>query len=562
MAPLDGIRIVDFTTAMAGPSASMLLADFGADVVKVEPPGGESSRTWGSARFGPDGDFSGLFLALNRNKSSVVVDLRSDDGLARAHELIRGADVVMESFKPGGADRLGVGYDRARELRADLVYLSISGFGQTGPLRSRPGYDQLLQAYAGHMSVTGEPAARRCGSGRRPSTCSPGAHAAYGVMLALRERDRTGEGQHVETSLYDSSVQLVTHFIADYTGSGSVPRKSGGDFAFLAPYGMFQARDREFYMGVGSERMYASAVRGDRPARPRHGPALRPQRRADRPPRGARRRARAGVPRARRRGLGGAVHGAGHPGEPGVDDRGGRRAGPGARARDDRRDRDRRRPHGGHPDQAVADARRDPPAAARARRRRRMTGVAVAGIGTAGFGRFEDDAVASLADAALSAALDDAGLERARIDGLASHIGSPRGIDYDELAMLLGLRVRWATQTWEHGRFGATVLMSAAMALAHDLCDYAVCIAAYENSLFARIGTAGGVGFREGMREGGGPHAETPHVGMAAPIAGAAMSTRRYLERYGDRPRAAWARWRSPSAGPRSATLWRSCARP
>ncbi len=258
MAPLDGIRIVDFTTAMAGPSASMLLADFGADVVKVEPPGGESSRTWGSARFGPDGNFSGLFLALNRNKSSVVVDLRSDDGLARAHELIRGADVVMESFKPGGADRLGIGYDRARELRADLVYVSISGFGQTGPLRSRPGYDQLLQAYAGHMSVTGEPDRPSVRIGPSAIDLLTGAHAAYGVMLALRERDRTGQGQHVETSLYDSSVQLVTHFIADYTGSGSVPRKSGGDFAFLAPYGMFRARDREFYMGVGSERMYGA----------------------------------------------------------------------------------------------------------------------------------------------------------------------------------------------------------------------------------------------------------------------------------------------------------------
>lgn len=162
-----------------------------------------------------------------------------------------------------------------------------------------------------------------------------------------------------------------------------------------------------------------------------------------------------------------------------------------------------------------------------------MTGVAIAGIGTAGFGRFDDEAIASLADTALAQALDDAGLQRAQVDGLVSHIGSPRGIDYDELALLLGLRIRYASQTWEHGRFGATVLTTAAMALGHDLCDYAVCIAAYENSLFARIGTTGGIGFGEGMREGGGPHAETPSVGMAAPIAGAAMSTRRYLARYG-----------------------------
>jgi crotonobetainyl-CoA:carnitine CoA-transferase CaiB-like acyl-CoA transferase len=261
MAPLDGIRIVDFTTAMAGPSASMLLADFGADVLKVEPPGGESSRTWGTARFGPHGDLSGLFMALNRNKASLVVDLKREDGLAQAHELIRTADVVMESFKPGGADRLGIGYEQARALRPDVVYLSISGFGQTGPLRARPGYDQLLQAYVGHMSVTGEPDRPSVRIGPSAIDLLTGAHAACGVLLALRERDRTGEGQHVETSLYDSSVSLVSHIIADYTGSGRVPGKVGGDFAFLAPYGMFQARDREFYMGVGSDRMYAALCR-------------------------------------------------------------------------------------------------------------------------------------------------------------------------------------------------------------------------------------------------------------------------------------------------------------
>jgi crotonobetainyl-CoA:carnitine CoA-transferase CaiB-like acyl-CoA transferase len=258
MGPLDGIRVVDFTTAMAGPSASMLLADFGADVLKVEPPGGESSRTWGTARFGARDDFSALFLALNRNKSSAVVDLKSEDGRARAHALMGEADVVMESFKPGAAERLGIGYDQARELRPDIVYVSISGFGQTGPLRARPGYDQLLQAYAGHMSVTGEPDRPSVRIGPSAIDLLTGAHAAYGALLALRERDRTGEGQHVETSLYDSSVQLVSHMIADYTGSGSVPAKVGGDFAFLAPYGMFQARDREFNMGVGSDRMYAA----------------------------------------------------------------------------------------------------------------------------------------------------------------------------------------------------------------------------------------------------------------------------------------------------------------
>jgi acetyl-CoA acetyltransferase len=160
-------------------------------------------------------------------------------------------------------------------------------------------------------------------------------------------------------------------------------------------------------------------------------------------------------------------------------------------------------------------------------------GVAVVGIGTVGHGRFDDESVASMTERALSAALADAGLERRQLDGLLVHIGSPRGLDYDEVALLLGLEVRYASQAWSHGRFCATVLIHAAMALECGLADYAVCIAAYKNSAHARIGTTASPYFFEGMREAGGPHAETPWVGMAAPSAGAAMSTRRYLHRYG-----------------------------
>jgi crotonobetainyl-CoA:carnitine CoA-transferase CaiB-like acyl-CoA transferase len=254
-APLEGIRVIDFTTAMAGPTLAMLLADFGADVVKVEPPGGESSRTWGSTRYG-DGDMSALFLALNRNKASVTLDLKSEQGRAAAERLVSEADVVLESFKPGVADRLGVGYERLSALRPGLVYCSISGFGQSGPLREQPGYDQLLQAFSGHMSITGEPDRPSVRIGPSAIDLLTGAHAAFGVALALRVRDQTGEGQHVETSLYDSSVHLITQYIADFTGSGRLPGKPGGGFAFLMPYGMYQARDREFYLGVGTEVMF------------------------------------------------------------------------------------------------------------------------------------------------------------------------------------------------------------------------------------------------------------------------------------------------------------------
>jgi len=257
VAPLDGIRVLDFTTAMAGPDASMLLADFGAEVIKVEPPEGESSRRWGIARFGAGGDSSGLFAALNRNKASITVDLKSQEGAAAIRRLASEADVVIESFKPGVAERLGVGYAELSALRPEIVYCSVSGFGQTGPLREQPGYDQLLQAYAGHMSVTGEAGRPSVRIGPSAIDLLTGAHAAFGIMLALRERDRSGVGQHVDTSLYDSSLHLISHYIADYTGSGQLHGKLGGSFAFLAPYGMFQARDREMYIGVGTDVMFA-----------------------------------------------------------------------------------------------------------------------------------------------------------------------------------------------------------------------------------------------------------------------------------------------------------------
>jgi acetyl-CoA acetyltransferase len=158
--------------------------------------------------------------------------------------------------------------------------------------------------------------------------------------------------------------------------------------------------------------------------------------------------------------------------------------------------------------------------------------VAVVGIGSIGCGDFRHESLASMTNRAVSGALADSGLERPDIDGLFVHIGSPRGLDYDELAHLLGLRIALAAQTWNHGRFGATVIGTAAMALQCELIDVALCVGAFKSSTFSRVGETTSVGFFEGMREGGGPHAETPYVGMAAPAAGAAMSTRRYLDRY------------------------------
>jgi crotonobetainyl-CoA:carnitine CoA-transferase CaiB-like acyl-CoA transferase len=254
--PLDGIRVLDFTAAMAGPCATMLLADFGAEVIKIEPPEGDHSRIWGTARFGEGGEFSGLFLAVNRNKSSVVVDLKSDEGQAVIRHLIPTADVIVENFKPGVADRLHIGYQDAVELRPDIVYCSISGFGQTGPMRERPGFDNLVQAYVGHLSVTGEEGRPSVRIGISANDVLTAAHGAYGIALALLHRRNTGEGQYIDTSLYEAGITLMGHYIADYTGTGNLLGKTGPYFPFLAPYGVFTASDREFYMGCGTDKLF------------------------------------------------------------------------------------------------------------------------------------------------------------------------------------------------------------------------------------------------------------------------------------------------------------------
>lgn len=253
---LEGIRVVDFTSAMAGPQCSMLLADFGAEVVKVEPPGGELSRKWGKNRFGPNDEFSGLFVALNRNKASVEIDLKSDKGRGTVRSLLESADVVLEGFTPGVADRLGIGYVEVAVYNPQVVYCSISGFGQNGPLRERPGMDMLMQAYAGHMSITGEDGRPSVRTGPSPIDLLTGTNAAVGILLALLERGKSGQGQYVETSLYDTAIELISHFIADYTGSGELPRKTGGHFAFSSPYGIFRGSDREFYIGASHQKSY------------------------------------------------------------------------------------------------------------------------------------------------------------------------------------------------------------------------------------------------------------------------------------------------------------------
>ena len=256
MMALDGLRMIDFSDHASGPVCSMMLADQGVDVLKVEPIGGEKSRRWGHARFGENNQFSSIYLALNRNKKSIAINLKSPEGIAIALKLIASADVVLENMKVGVMERLGLGYEACARVNPRIVYCSLTAFGATGPLAKEPGFDLLMQAYAGPLSITGEADRPAVRIGISAIDFLTGAHGSFGILAALRERDRSGKGQKLDTSLYESAIHLMTHLMADYTGTGEVPRRTGPYFSFLAPYGMFQARDREFYLGCSTDAMW------------------------------------------------------------------------------------------------------------------------------------------------------------------------------------------------------------------------------------------------------------------------------------------------------------------
>jgi len=255
--PLEGIKVADFTQVMSGPTGTMLLGDFGAEITKIEPPAGDGSRRWGTSRAGKDDEFSALYLSLNRNKKSIALDLKVAGGAEIARRIVARSDVLVENFKPGVMERLGLGYAAMAALNPRLVYCSISGFGQTGPLSQRPGYDQLMQAYAGLLSVTGERGRPAVRIGPTAIDILTGTHAAFGILAALRERDRSGLGQWVDTSLYEAAIHLMTQWICDYSISDRLLGRSGPYFPFTAPYGIFMAADREFYIGVGNDKMWA-----------------------------------------------------------------------------------------------------------------------------------------------------------------------------------------------------------------------------------------------------------------------------------------------------------------
>lgn len=253
--PIDDVTVVDFTSNGAGPACTMLLGDFGANVIKIESRTGDNTRHWGSSRLGERGDLTPSFVSLNRNKSSVVLDLKSAEGKREVLRLIGGADVVIESFTPGVMARLGLHYDDLD--RPDLVYCSLSGFGQTGPLANRPGFDMLMQAFAGHMSITGEEGRPSIRNGPSSIDLLTAAHAALGIVLALMHRKKTGFGQYIDISLFDTSLYLSAPYVTEFNANGAIAGKFGSHLPLMTPYGIFKARDREFFIGVSDDAMFA-----------------------------------------------------------------------------------------------------------------------------------------------------------------------------------------------------------------------------------------------------------------------------------------------------------------
>jgi crotonobetainyl-CoA:carnitine CoA-transferase CaiB-like acyl-CoA transferase len=252
---LDGILVADLSRVLAGPLCTMSLGDLGADVIKVERPGGgDDTREWGPP-FVAEG--ATYYLALNRNKRSVVLDLKEPADLALARELCDRADVVVESFRPGTSDRLGLGYEDVARTNPGVVYCSISAFGSGERAAALPGYDLLLQAMSGLMSVTGEADGRPLKVGAPLIDVMCGLQATIGVLAALRARDRDGRGQRVEVSLMDTALAGLLNQASAYVNTGVVPGRLGNRHPSIAPYETFAAADGDFAVAVGNDALYA-----------------------------------------------------------------------------------------------------------------------------------------------------------------------------------------------------------------------------------------------------------------------------------------------------------------
>tara|TARA_B100000676_G_scaffold176149_1_gene172853 strand:- start:205 stop:1425 length:1221 start_codon:yes stop_codon:yes gene_type:complete len=260
--PLHGLRILDLTRILAGPTCTQLLGDMGADVIKVERPGaGDDTRGWGppfvSDANGKATTESAYYLSSNRNKRSVAVNIAEPDGAALVRKLLSSCDVLVENFKAGGLKKYGLAYEDLQAEFPQLVYCSVTGFGQTGPNAHRAGYDLLAQGAGGIMSLTGEPEGEpmKVGVGIADVMC--GMYASTGILAALRHRDQTGEGQHIDIALLDSQMAWLVNEGTNYLLSGDAPLRRGNGHPNIVPYGVFEVEDGHVIVAVGNDAQFA-----------------------------------------------------------------------------------------------------------------------------------------------------------------------------------------------------------------------------------------------------------------------------------------------------------------
>src|SRR5262245_8909316 len=251
---LAGLRVLDFSHALAGPYCTLLMADCGAEVYKLESPhGGELSRGWGPPFAGGEASF---FLGLNRGKRGISIDLKQPEGIELCLRLLDRMDVLVENFRPGTMDRIGIGYEVARARNPRLIYCSISGYGQNGPSRDEAAMDLIVECSSGFMSITGTEEGEQVRSGYAVADINAGLFATIGILMALQYRYRTGLGQYVDVSMFDAMISAMSSNYMAHLGSGRTPQPMGTAFPTVVPYRVFRASDRVFSLAVGSEKLW------------------------------------------------------------------------------------------------------------------------------------------------------------------------------------------------------------------------------------------------------------------------------------------------------------------
>ena len=252
--PLTGLRVIDLSRIIAGPFCAQLLGDMGAEVIKIETPNkGDPVRAQGAIKDG----MSWYYAFYNRNKKSLTLNLRSAEGKAILSDLIRTCDVVVENFRPGVMEEMGFGYSHLQQLKPDIIYCSITGFGNSGPYKDRPAVDFIAQAMSGFMSVNGNEGEETLRAGIPISDMVAGLYAAFGIMGALAHRAKTGQGQEVQSSLVDGLVSMLSFMASNYLASGRLPVRPGNDHPLVAPYGLFRCSDGEVAIAPSNDYMYS-----------------------------------------------------------------------------------------------------------------------------------------------------------------------------------------------------------------------------------------------------------------------------------------------------------------